>query len=160
MPLVLVRVDCRLIHGQVIETWLPHMGADCLIVANDGMSGNPFLRQVMELAIPPGIHAIFCAVREVPAAFAEVERLGEKAILLCASAEDALRIFRGGVRFSELNIGNLHYAQGKVEITPSVFFDREDFEAVRSLERLGVHVTVRATPFEMETVPDADRRAP
>jgi mannose/fructose/N-acetylgalactosamine-specific phosphotransferase system component IIB len=151
MALVLVRVDCRLIHGQIVETWVPHTGANCLLVANDDLVGNPVLRSVMEMAVPPGIHAVFCRVNEVGSVLTEVDRQGERAILLCASFGDALSIFRRGVRFSTLNIGNLHYEAGKVEITPSVYFAREDFEAVDCLSHQGVSVTVRATPFEAGT---------
>jgi D-glucosaminate PTS system EIIB component len=151
MPIVLVRVDCRLIHGQVVETWLPHTGADYLLVANDDLVGNPFLRSVMEMAVPVGIRVAFCPVKDVPRRMSEIDRDDGKAILLCASSNDALEIFRGGVHFSNLNIGNLHYASGKVEIAPSVFFAREDFDAVDRLCHLGVSVTVRATPFEPVT---------
>ena len=152
MSLVLVRVDCRLIHGQVVETWVPHTGANCLLVANDELSGNSFLRSVMEMAVPQDIHVVFCRVDEVGRVLAEIDRLGEKAILLCATSRDALAIFQHGVRFSTLNIGNLHYAAGKVEIAPSVFFSREDFDAVHCFSHLGVAVTVRSTPFEAGTL--------
>lgn len=148
MPIVLVRVDCRLIHGQVVETWVPHTGANCLLVANDALIGNAFVQSVMEMAVPPGIHVVFCPVDEVPQMLALVESRGERAILLCASSADALEIYRRGVRFAVLNIGNLHYASGKVEIAPSVFFAKEDFEAVGSLSHLGVSVNIRATPFD------------
>lgn len=151
MPLLLVRVDCRLIHGQIVETWVPHTGADCLLVANDDLVANPFLKSVMEMAVPSGIRAVFCRVDEVGGVLSDIDRLREKAILLCATAGDALDIFRSGVRFSSLNIGNLHYAAGKVEIAPSVYFAKEDFEAVHCFSHLGVAVTVKATPFEAGT---------
>ena len=157
MSLVLVRVDCRLIHGQVVETWVPHTGADCLLVANDDLVANEILKSVMEMAVPPGIHVVFCRVEEVRGVLSEIERKGEKAILLCATFGDALDIFHRGVRFSTLNIGNLHYAAGKVEIAPSVYFAREDFEAVHCLSHLGVAVTVKATPFEAGTSFGPDR---
>ncbi len=157
MPLVLVRVDCRLIHGQVVETWVPHTGANCLLVANDDLVGNPFLRSVMEIAVPPAVHVAFCGLAEVDRVMTAVDRLGERAILLCATSGDALAIYRGGVRFSTLNIGNLHYAEGKVEVAPSVYFAREDFEAVHCLSHLGVAVTVKATPFEAGTSFDPER---
>ena len=157
MSLVLVRVDCRLIHGQVVETWVPHTGANCLVVANDDLIGNPFLKSVMEIAVPPDIHAVFCRVAEVGPVLSEVDRLGEKAILLCATFGEALDMFHRGVRFSTLNIGNLHYAEGKVEIAPSVYFSREDFEAVHCLSNQGVAVTVKATPFEAGTSFGPDR---
>jgi len=151
MSIVLARVDCRLIHGQVVETWIPHTGADCLLVANDDLVGNAFLRSVMEMAVPAGIRVDFCLVEDVPRIVSQIDRTGEKAILLCATPGDALAIHRSGIRFGKLNIGNLHYASGKVEIAPSVFFAREDFEAVDCLCHLGVLVTVRATPFEPAT---------
>jgi len=146
-----VRVDCRLIHGQVVETWLPHTGANCLLVVNDDLMDNPFLRSVMEMAVPTGIHVVFCRVDEVGRALSEIDCPGKKAILLCATSGDALDIFQRGVRFSTLNIGNLHYAAGKVEVAPSVYFSQEDFEAVHCFSHLGVAVTIRATPFEAGT---------
>ena len=157
MSLVLVRVDCRLIHGQVVETWVPHTGANCLVVANDDLVGNTLLRSVMEIAVPQDIHTVFCRVEEVGTVLSEIDRLGEKAILLCATFGEALDMFHRGVRFSNLNIGNLHYAEGKVEIAPSVYFSREDFEAVHCLSHQGVAVTVKATPFEAGTSFGPDR---
>lgn len=148
MPIVLVRVDCRLVHGQVLETWVPHTGANCLLVASDEIDANPMLRSVMEIAVPPSIHVLFSGVADVAAAVAGIDQRDERAILLCAGLADALRIFRSGVRFPALNIGNLHYGEGKVEVTPSVYFAPGDFEAVDCLSRLGVTVTVRSTPFE------------
>jgi PTS system mannose-specific IIB component len=157
MPLVLVRVDCRLIHGQVVETWLPHTGANCLLVVNDDLATNSCLRSVMELAVPPSIHVMFCRLGDVASSLGEIDRRGEKAILLCATFEDALRIHRTGVRFPSLNVGNLHYATGKVEISPSVFFAPEDFDAVHSFCHSGIAVNVRATPFDAGTSYEPER---
>ncbi len=148
MPIVLVRVDCRLVHGQVLETWVPHTGANCLLVVSDELDANPLLRSVMELAVPPSNRVLFRRVGDVAAAVDEIDRRGERAIHLCAGLSDAMRIFDSGVRFPALNIGNLHFSEGKVEVTPSVYFAPGDFEAVDALTRLGVAVTVRSTPFE------------
>ena len=156
MPLVLVRIDCRLIHGQVVETWIPHTKANSLVVANDDLAANPFLRSVMELAVPRGISVRFCRLPEASAALAEADRNGERTILLVSSAADALSLRQGSVRFDLLNIGNLHFAAGKVEISPSVFFSPEDFEAIRWFRSHGVSVCVRGTPFEAGTSYEAE----
>ena len=156
MSLVLARVDCRLIHGQVVETWVPHMKADSLIVANDDLAANPFLRSVMELAVPRDIAVHFCRIEETAAVLAEADRKGERSILLVSNAADALALRQGGVRFDLLNIGNLYFAAGKVEISSSVFFSPEDFEAVRWFRSHGVSVCVRGTPFEAGTSFEAE----
>jgi mannose/fructose/N-acetylgalactosamine-specific phosphotransferase system component IIB len=156
MPLVLARIDCRLIHGQVVETWVPHTCADSLIVANDDLAGNPFLRSVMELAVPPGVRVRFCRIDEAVSVLAEADRCGERSILLVSSAEDAITLRKSGAAFDHLNIGNLHFAEGKVEISPSVFFAPEDFDALRWLRSHGVSVLVQGTPFEAGTSFEAE----
>ncbi|HSQ15850.1 MAG TPA: PTS sugar transporter subunit IIB, partial [Candidatus Binatia bacterium] len=113
MPLVLARIDCRLIHGQVVETWVPHTCADSVIVANDDLAGNPFLRSVMELAVPPAIRVRFSRLDEAVSVLAEADRNGERSILLVASAADAVALRKAGAAFNLLNIGNLHFATGK-----------------------------------------------
>jgi PTS system mannose-specific IIB component len=148
MSLVLARIDCRLIHGQVVETWVPHVKADSLIVANDDLAANSVLRAVMELAVPAGIRVRFCRLDEVVATIAEGDRAGERSILLVSSAADAVQVLKDGAAFRLLNIGNLHFAEGKVQISPSVFFAPEDFEALRWFRSHGVSVCVKGTPFE------------
>jgi len=157
MPLVLARIDCRLIHGQVVETWVPHTSADSLIVANDDLAGNPFLRSVMELAVPPAIRVRFCRLDEAIRVLADADRNGERSILLVASAADAVTLRKAGAAFNLLNIGNLHFAKGKVEISPSVFFSPEDFDALGWFRSHGVTVLVQGTPFESGTSFDAER---
>ncbi len=157
MPLVLARIDCRLIHGQVVETWIPHTCADSLIVANDDLAGNPFLRSVMELAVPPAIRVRFCRLDETIPALAEAERNGERSILLIANPADAVSLRKAGVPFDLLNIGNLHCAAGKVEISSSVYFAPEDFDAIEWFRSHGVSVLVQGTPSETGTSFDADR---
>jgi len=158
MSLVLARIDCRLIHGQVVETWLPHMKANSLIVANDDLAANTMLRSVMELAVPMGIRVRFCRLGEATAALAESDRAGERAILLVASAADAVKLRKEGAPFNLLNIGNLHFAEGKVQISPSVFFAPEDFDALKWFLSHGVSVCVRGTPFEAGMSYEAEKR--
>jgi mannose/fructose/N-acetylgalactosamine-specific phosphotransferase system component IIB len=157
MPLVLARIDCRLIHGQVVETWVPHTSADSLIVANDDLAGNPFMRSVMELAVPSGIRVRFCRLDEAISVLADADRNGQRTILLVASTADAMTLRKAGAAFNLLNIGNLHFSEGRVEISPSVFFAPEDFDALRWFRSHGVTVLVQGTPFESGTSFDAER---
>jgi len=157
MSLVLARIDCRLVHGQVVETWIPHLKANSLIVANDAIAGNQVFRSVMELAVPVGIRLRFCRLDQVAEMLKEADLFGERSILLVSSASDAIKARKDGAGFTVLNIGNLHFEEGKVQITSSVFFAPEDFEALQWFRTNGVSVCVKGTPFESGILFEAEK---
>ena len=52
MSIRLVRVDDRLIHGQVVAVWLRSVGADRIVIVDDRVAADPFLVEVLTLAAP------------------------------------------------------------------------------------------------------------
>ncbi|MCL2102467.1 MAG: PTS sugar transporter subunit IIB [Syntrophorhabdaceae bacterium] len=156
MSLVLARIDCRLVHGQVVETWIQHVKANSLIVANDAVVDNPMMRSVMELAVPVEVKVRFCRLDQAIEMIKEADLVGERSILLISNASDAIKIRKSGARFTNLNIGNLYFEEGKVQITPSVFFAPEDFEALQWFRSNGVSVCVKGTPFESGVLFEAE----
>lgn len=143
-----VRIDNRLIHGQIIETWLPYTGAKTVIVANDELAHDILQQEIMSLAIPQAVKSSFVTVDEVPSAMA---RLGSNsgddgAIILFSNCADARRAFDSGFGFHVLNVGNVHYSPGKRQISPSVALSDEDETCLRQLNRQGVELDFRCVP--------------
>ncbi|MCL1926141.1 MAG: PTS sugar transporter subunit IIB [Syntrophorhabdaceae bacterium] len=157
MPLVLARIDCRLVHGQVVEAWIPHVKANSLIIANDAIVANHILRSVMELAVPVEVKARFCRLDQVAEMLKEADVADERSILLVSNASDAIKAWKNGAGFNVLNIGNLHYEEGKSQITSSVFFATGDFEALQWFRSNGVSVCVKGTPFESGILFEAEK---
>ena len=48
----LTRIDDRLLHGQVAFTWTPALSADCIVIANDKVAKDEFLKMTLNLAKP------------------------------------------------------------------------------------------------------------
>lgn len=68
------RIDNRLVHGQIIEAWLPHIRAKTLLVANDELAADDLRQEIMSLAVPSGITFLCCTVSEAPAILQRVRR--------------------------------------------------------------------------------------
>jgi len=62
-----IRIDNRLVHGQVIETWVPHLGAKSILVVNDELADDELRQEIMRLAIPGGIELLFTRVEQLSA---------------------------------------------------------------------------------------------
>jgi len=157
----LVRVDNRLVHGQVLEAWLPALEARGILVADDEAAGNMLARSAMALAIPPGVN--FDVLRLDAAV--ELLRPGGKGprapgtLVLLRDVRDAVAISDAGVPIPRLNVGNVHFATGRKQVSASVFLDAGELAALEKLERAGTEVEVRAVPNERPVrLPDLKAR--
>lgn len=146
MSLVLVRVDCRLIHGQIIEAWVPFTRANCLIVANDEAANDFLQRSIMEMAVPPTVEIAIHEVQEAARLLSQGKWSGKRAILLFANCSDALLSYETGLNYSSLNIGNIACSSNIHQVTCSLSIDQTDLEHLHAIRRYGIQVEARAVP--------------
>lgn len=148
MSLVLTRIDNRLIHGQVLESWVPFVQADCIIVANDDIAGNPLKKMMMQASVPSRMKVEIGQVEQIAALLQTEQYQTAKILLLFGTTADALRAFRLGLEFGQLNLGNLHAERGKAQLCCTVFLDPSDVEDLEYLDQHGVDISARCIPAD------------
>ncbi|MFP5257492.1 MAG: PTS sugar transporter subunit IIB [Acidobacteriota bacterium] len=141
-----VRVDNRLVHGQIIETWLPFTLARRIVVVNDELAADPLRQEIMSLAIPGGVDIVFLAVAELAGYFSRAPLDFGEALILFASCRDAQAAYEHGFDFANLNLGNLHYAPGKRQVCPHVALSKEDESCLDFFRDKGVRLDYRCVP--------------
>jgi PTS system N-acetylgalactosamine-specific IIB component len=144
--ILLTRIDNRLIHGQVAVTWSNHVGANLIVVANDEVANDPLQQSLMDMAVP-GMETRYFTIRET------IDKIGlaseeQKIALIVKTPQDVLELVKGGVPIRKVNVGNMHYSEGKEQLTSTVAVDEEDKKAFRELHRLGVQLEIRRVPSE------------
>ena len=150
MPLLLARVDDRLIHGQVAHGWGLALRPTFFVIVSDELAADPAQSELYLFALPEGASGRCLSVREVlePAVRSAIER--ERTILLFPGLEEPLRVVEEGFPLPELNVGGLHHAPGKEPVLPYVFLDAGDRERLRRLDAHGVRVYARDLPSNPE----------
>lgn len=148
------RIDNRLIHGQVIEAWLPYTRAKRLVVCNDELAGDMLRQQIMLLAVPSRITVDFVSLDSLAASLKTRKPEEEKTLVLFADCADARKVYDAGVRFTSLNIGNVHYAPGKRQVCSHVALSDADAACLRNLESLDVELDFRCVPNDAADVTD------
>ena len=148
--IALVRVDNRLVHGQVLEAWVPALSAQGILVADDEVAGNALARAAMSLAIPKKV-----AFRIAPLADAAAMLRpggtgapGPRTVLLMRNVRDAVALRERGVLLPHLNLGNVHFSPGREHVTPTVYLDSGEIEALEQLGATGTEIEARAVPAE------------
>jgi len=141
-----VRVDNRLIHGQVVEAWLPELKVGRILVADDGAAANALTRAAMGLAVPPQVKVDIAPM--ATADFASAMSSPERVLVLVRDVEGALRARERGLAVTTLNLGNVHFTPGRFQVSASVFLSPSELVALRGLAASGAAIEVRAVPRE------------
>lgn len=141
-----VRIDNRLVHGQIVESWLPFTGSLAILVVNDELFADPLRQEIMSLAIPAGVGIVFLPVEGLMAFMSRNPLDVEDALILFANCRDARSAYEMGFGFANLNLGNLHYAPGKRQVCPHVALSREDEACLDFFRDRGVRLDYRCVP--------------
>lgn len=145
--IVLARIDNRLIHGQVLEAWVPFVQADCIVVASDEVAAKPLQKKLMAAAVPGEIPVIIGSLAEIAEFFSRNES-ARRILLLFSSPAAALQGYRLGIPFPELNLGNLPGGDGKRRVSCTLSFCEDDLSIFHQLEACGVKILARCLPSD------------
>lgn len=148
MPnILLTRIDNRLIHGQVATQWNAVVGSNLILVANDEVATNKLRQGLMDMAAPAGVATRYWSIEKT---INNIHKASDrqKIFIVAENPQDVLALVEGGVPIKKVNIGNMHYAEGKRMATSMVAVDDADVEAFRKLREHGVELEIRRVPNE------------
>lgn len=146
LKMVLVRVDSRLLHGQVATAWTKSTQPNRIIVVSDAVSKDDLRKKLIEQAAPPGVKANVIPVEKM-IEIAKDPRFGNtKALLLFENPQDVLRAVEGGVDIEEVNVGSMAHSVGKVVVSKVLSMGQADVDAFENLKAKGVKFDVRKVP--------------
>jgi mannose/fructose/sorbose-specific phosphotransferase system IIB component len=146
MGMVLVRIDDRLIHGQVVENWMKFLKINHVIVVNDFVASDRMQKTLFSMAVPDHAKISILTITQAKEAILNGQFEGDKAMLLFVSPQDVLNLINKGVRIKEVNVGGMHYSPDKKQILKAISVSKEDIQAFQELDKLGVHLEARMVP--------------
>ena len=146
MKLVLTRIDDRLLHAQVALGWVGALSPDVVLVADDRLSGDERQIPLMRMSLPPEVELVVAGVEESARLLKQDETGVRKCILIVRTPAEAVRVVEAGAPVAAVNVGGMHFAEGKVRLLPYVYVDRRDAEALGRLARRRVQLTAQDVP--------------
>jgi len=146
MPIVLVRLDDRLIHGQVTVKWARKTNPDRIIVVNDKVAQDPIAKMTLPLAAPTGVKVSILKVNEAIMEYNSNKWDKEKVFIIVKTPFDALGLVKGGVRFDWLDVGQLGYEEGRKRVTRTVSLSEDEAKALKEVADMGIKLIYQQLP--------------
>jgi len=144
----LVRIDDRLIHGQVIAVWCKHQRFTRIVIVDDGVAADSFMREVLSLAAPPGLQVNALSIKKGVEILSQDTPDRGTTMVLLKSPLAAKRVYDGGVKYSALNVGGIGSARGRKNIFKNISASEEQIAILKYLMGQGVKITLLTVPGE------------
>jgi len=148
----LTRIDDRLLHGQVAFTWTPSVGANCLVVANDKVAKDEFMKMTLNLAKPASAKLLIKSLADTINFLNDPRSQPLKILVLVNSVKDASVLADGVKEILSLNFGGIRTREGAKLISKAVAVTDEDIVVIKQMLAKGIELEVRQVPTDKKVL--------
>jgi PTS system mannose-specific IIB component/fructoselysine and glucoselysine-specific PTS system IIB component len=145
MSLALVRLDDRLIHGQVVVGWGQPLNVAFIILVDDEVRDSAWEQDLYRMGVPPSIEVVFASVEEARRRIPDWEADPRVGILLAGDIDTMTALVAGG-NIPRVNIGGIHHRTGRSERLRYVYLTDEEAAKLRRFASDGIEVTAQDVP--------------
>ncbi|EHI99229.1 PTS system sorbose subfamily IIB component [Clostridium sp. DL-VIII] len=147
MAIEFIRIDDRLIHGQVVTTWVKELNIEQIIIINNEIAKDQVQKSVFAMMAPHNVKIGVFGVDQ----FSEIIKtnpIKRRTLLLLTNPIDVLHLVEGGCEICELNLGGMKFGQNRRQITKAVSINSEEENALKKLIEKNLKITVQMIPSE------------
>ena len=143
MEISFVRIDDRLIHGQIATIWSKESGCNRIMACSDEVAKDDLRKQLLLQVALKGIKAYVSSIDKAIEAYKDPKFGSFKTLFLLTNPLDVLRMIEGGVDIKSVNVGGMCYKEGKKQITGAISVSSTDIDAFKRLHSMGIELEIR-----------------
>lgn len=153
--ILLTRIDNRLVHGQVGVTWTSTIGANLLIVVDDEVAKDDIQQKLMSITADTYDFGIrFFSIEKTISVISKAAP-HQKIFLICRTPATVRKLVEGHVPLKDVNVGNMHFSEGKRQISSKVYINDDDLADLQFIKKNNVNVFIQDVPGDQkESIPD------
>lgn len=146
MSIIAVRIDGRLIHGQVANLWATKLNISRIMVVDDEVATDDIGKQALKLATPPGVKLSVLPVEKAATNILAGKYDSQRLLIVAKKPDRFLKLIEAGVSLEEINVGNMSQTPETRSITRSINVVDADVEVFGKLHEKGVKLIAQMTP--------------
>ena len=157
MSIELVRIDDRLIHGQIATTWINDYNIEQVLIVDDNVVQDKMQQSVISMTAPANVKVKVFGVDSFIGIY-QKNPIKRRTMIVLTNSIDAYRLLAGGVQIDYLNVGGMRFLDGRTKIARAVSVTPEEREAFKKIIEMGIDVRIQMIPrdeiVEMKNVID------
>lgn len=153
--IVQLRIDDRLIHGQVALVWTKELNTPGIIVANDNAAANEMVQMTLQMATPTGKKLLIRSVEDAIPVFNNPKAANMRIFALTNSVSDALKVAKSVSNIEGINVANVgrfaDNANENTQLSSTIMLNNEELASLKELVKLDIPVFNQVVPSNAKT---------
>lgn len=149
MKNIFIRIDDRLLHGQVVVSWIPYLKAKDVVIADDEYANDEFMRELIKNSGPEGVNVYIKTIDEA-ADFLKLNN--ENTVLVLLKTIEGLKELVKKVKIKSINIGGMGAAKGRKRYYNSIHLSDHELNILKDMANDNIDVEVRILPKDKPIV--------
>lgn len=145
----LIRVDHRLLHGQVVYAWTKAIGTDCILIANDAVAKDELRMSALRMSKPDGVKLVIKNLEDSVKALNSGVTDKYNLFIIIESIHDAWYLAGQVKDIQKINLGGTKLQEGRRQISKAMFVSEEDCNLLREMNERGIRLEVQMVPDDL-----------
>ena len=146
MAVELMRIDDRLIHGQVVVGWGQPLDIGFIVLVDDEVASSDWEQELYRMGVPPEMEVLFASVDDAARHLGDYERDERRGIVLTGDIASMRRLIESNGHIRKVNLGGLHHRAGRIQRLRYIFLAPDEEAELRALAARGVDITAQDVP--------------
>lgn len=143
----LIRIDDRLIHGQVMTRWIKHVETTTILIIDDDLVNDDFMVSVLEVSVPKGISL---KVVDVSSAITTLstDADNEKYLILTKGPNPLLKLVQNNIPLKNIILGGMGVSNIRKNFYRNLAASEEEMASFKTLIQSGICIEIQAIPSD------------
>ncbi len=133
--IVMARIDDRLLHGQVVVSWLPFIKANEIIVIDDENANDDFMKELIISSSPNGIITHVMTIEE-SLNFLRESSNNERILILTKKIDNIKELLDSEIKINTVNLGNLGHSNDRKRYLNFIHLSEKEVSMLRELNEM------------------------
>lgn len=143
--ILLTRIDDRLLHGQVIVSWIPYLKADEILIVDDEYSKDEFMSTLIKEAAPDNVKVDVLSVEDSKN-YLNLKDEGSRLFILSRYIENVDKLIKLGININKLNIGGISNSHNRTKYKNAIHLSENELNMLKRMSEKGIRVEVQMLP--------------
>lgn len=143
----LLRIDERLIHGQIVTSWIASSAANTILIADDNVAGDELQCDLLAMATPPGIQLKITGLKQA-IEFIRDSNENRTILLLVKTPDVVAELITLGLNIDKINVGNMGSRKNRVKYATTLWLTHEETQLFKQLMAMGKEIFLQVLPSD------------